>query len=774
MKKRDLVLLGLSSFLLLPSCSCSKEEVGSIVESEAKYSFKEIEWSNDFSKAYAVLVNDDNSSDIKKEELTISKNTKEASCLDEGLITYTVSYNGQTYNKTQKIDAKGHRYNETIVTPTFEADGYTHHECSDCGDKFDDTVTAKLIHSYSDNYTINEDGHYRSCTDAGYETLRVDEGNHSYVPRNVEVEGQVEAYLRYECVCGKHYDYPYTNNYTYTLNEDEESYTLSGTIETTLDYGIIPALHNGKPVTAIGVNALASCFNLKKLVIPGCVRLFDTAAFGSLTIESVFYNGNMGDWCQTEIKSRPVKETNNFYILDNDGDVEFSVYKYKLLRDVVIPEGITEIPEYQFRGFKDFDSVSLPHSLTKVGKRAFARDNNGSPYVYANKLYYNGTIADWLNIEIEDIYTVPRGRKFYLPDENGEDEVNGVKYSHASKIVIPEGTKEIKANQFFDFMGIDAFIVSEGVETVGDHGLHMYSLKNIYLPSTLKTVGTYAICLNNSESYSLYYGSDYSNYRNIVQGDWGMPINASRFYTLDENGDVTFEGKQYSLLTQLTVEENATEVPDYFANGLKQLETINIPETVKRIGSYAFYSCSKLKEVALPSNLEEIGEYAFARCNGITSITLPTTLKVIGERFLESTSIENIYIPGEYKILTEYSFNGLGKGRAMVIGEGIETICMGAIDDFGTSCKSSPYNQWSPYIVFPKSLKKFERYSLRTDKVEHYYYKGTQADWSNIEIVSEGNSTVSSFLYFYSETEPSTSGKYWHYVNDVPTVWGTN
>ena len=29
-------------------------------------------------------------------------------------------------------------------------------------------------------------------------------------------------------------------------------------------------------------------------------------------------------------------------------------------------------------------------------------------------------------------------------------------------------------------------------------------------------------------------------------------------------------------------------------------------------------------------------------------------------------------------------------------------------------------------------------------------------------------------IYLYSENEPSETGKYWHYVNGVPTIWEIN
>lgn len=51
------------------------------------------------------------------------------------------------------------------------------------------------------------------------------------------------------------------------------------------------------------------------------------------------------------------------------------------------------------------------------------------------------------------------------------------------------------------------------------------------------------------------------------------------------------------------------------------------------------------------------------------------------------------------------------------------------------------------------------------------YYKGTAAKWSNISIDSSNSSLTNAIRYYYSETVPTTSGKYWHYVNGIPTIW---
>lgn len=50
------------------------------------------------------------------------------------------------------------------------------------------------------------------------------------------------------------------------------------------------------------------------------------------------------------------------------------------------------------------------------------------------------------------------------------------------------------------------------------------------------------------------------------------------------------------------------------------------------------------------------------------------------------------------------------------------------------------------------------------------FYVGSAAEWYSISIYS-GNNYLKN-RYYYSEEEPTGSGRYWHYVNGVPTIWG--
>ena len=52
------------------------------------------------------------------------------------------------------------------------------------------------------------------------------------------------------------------------------------------------------------------------------------------------------------------------------------------------------------------------------------------------------------------------------------------------------------------------------------------------------------------------------------------------------------------------------------------------------------------------------------------------------------------------------------------------------------------------------------------------YYQGTASEWSAISIASNLNYDLTNATrYYYSETEPTEEGNYWHYVDGEVTVW---
>jgi uncharacterized protein YjdB len=122
---------------------------------------------DDFETSLTNYINSQNSIKSKYEELKKAAKehnwdsgtvTKEATCTEKGIMTYTCTDEDCTATKTEDIDALGHEYSEDWTTDkkaTCAEEGSKSHHCVRCGEKADITVIEKTEdHQWDDGQTI--------------------------------------------------------------------------------------------------------------------------------------------------------------------------------------------------------------------------------------------------------------------------------------------------------------------------------------------------------------------------------------------------------------------------------------------------------------------------------------------------------------------------------------------------------------------------------------------------------------------------------------------
>lgn len=74
-------------------------------------------------------------------------------------------------------------------------------------------------------------------------------------------------------------------------------------------------------------------------------------------------------------------------------------------------------------------------------------------------------------------------------------------------------------------------------------------------------------------------------------------------------------------------------------------------------------------------------------------------------------------------------------------------------------------------VVIPDSIISFGEDCFEgCTSFKYFFYDGTKKEFDDSKI-SSNLGVDASKIYYYSETEPTESGQYWHYVDGMPTIW---
>lgn len=76
-------------------------------------------------------------------------------------------------------------------------------------------------------------------------------------------------------------------------------------------------------------------------------------------------------------------------------------------------------------------------------------------------------------------------------------------------------------------------------------------------------------------------------------------------------------------LQHIDLPDTVTRIEDSAFDDCKNLTDITIPTSLQTIGAWAFHGCDKLKRIVLPQSVSQIGTYAFGSCESLAEIVVP-------------------------------------------------------------------------------------------------------------------------------------------------------
>lgn len=229
------------------------------------------------------------------------------------------------------------------------------------------------------------------------------------------------------------------------------------------------------------------------------------------------------------------------------------------------------------------------------------------------------------------------------------------------------------------------------------------------------------------------------------------------------------------------------------------LTSITFPDSLKVVGEFAFYECPNLKKVDMGASVEIIEKLAFTSCPELETVIIPNTIKRVDTQAFaycnklkyslyqeESLSGKGRYLGNKdnpYAVLVyAYESNGMFAGTLSPIHKDTLVVAAGAFD---VNCTRVTHLSFEGDKVISIGEDAFGSLNMLqqiiiTDSVEYIGANAFEGCW-NVTIYCEATEQPSGWeqswnsddrpVYWYSATEPTESGSYWHYVDGVATPW---
>jgi hypothetical protein len=334
------------------------------------------------------------------------------------------------------------------------------------------------------------------------------------------------------------------------------------------------------------------------------------------------------------------------------------------LISVTLPHSLIKIGSQAFLGCVSLTSIFIPKTVKWIEHQVFSTAGCfASISVHPENTVYSSENGVLFNKDKTKLICCPGGVKgdFIIPDSVSEvasDAFNGC--GLLTSITIPASVTK------FDYDGIQSFTCCYNLTSFAVH------------PDNPKFASKEGVLYNKKMNKLIYYPEGrqvaYNSTKTVVKilaecDDISMSetlfdLGFSKTFQLSKEIfpestvaiEVHPDHRKYASIDGVLFNKSMDEL--LFYPRARKGDYV-VPASVVKIGATAFAECSELTSVIIPDSVNEIGAAAFVGCVRLTSVIIPESVEKIGaDAFKHCAGLNAVFIPASVSEIGEKIFNG--------------------------------------------------------------------------------------------------------------------
>ncbi len=547
-------------------CECGETKKGTFVNALGHDYSPTYLWNNQQCIALATCGRDSSHSEIETVTAIYIKDTDVSCDMAEtghyqATFTKTIFETQATANNSVVVGvALGHNYGEVIYV--WENDKCTATKVCDTDNTHVETeeITATYVKDTDATCMTAETGHYvamftnnafETQTTASNSVVSGEPNGHEYTSVVTSPTCMEQGYTMYTCHC----THSYVDDYVDALSHSFTNYVSDGNATTEAD-GTKTARCNNS-----GCKAIDTVTDVGSKLLSGY-----SLGLNYTTYRNGYAVSGIGSCSDTTIIIP--SEYNGLPVI---AIAEKAFYDNKNICEIIIPDSVLIIEKYAFSIMRNLRSVDLGNGVKEIDMSFMSCDALTTIKIPASVETINN-LAFYLSDNLESI-VVGESNNFYSSQD-------GILYNKAKTELICCPVNN--------------------------------STKNITLPSTLITIGSYSFV-------------DCKNLETITMS----------------NNVTTIEGSAFSgcvKLKNIVMSNNITKIDNWAFENCKSLKSCVVPNGITTLYSYIFQNCTNLEWVYLSKNISHIAYDPFDGCNNLKTIYFGGTSEEWDEITYSSTT----------------------------------------------------------------------------------------------------------------------------------------